>query len=165
MTKAIVLHPLSVTASALVDDEDFARFGGYVWHSLRKRSGKTYAMRGKGLDGKGGACLLHRLIMNAPKGVQVDHINGDSLDNRKENLRLCSAQENARNRQQRKDVKAPFKGVQPTGNRFSATLTENGISISLGTYETAADAARAYDAEAVARFGEFARTNFQRKAA
>ena len=90
----------------IVDDEDFERvnkfkwfiFNGYVVHSIKS-------------DDKWTSQSMHRLILNAPEGKQVDHINSDRLDNRKENLRICNRSENQWNRSKQKNGTSGFKGV------------------------------------------------------
>jgi len=101
---------------------------------------------------------MHRLIMNAPKGVQVDHINGDKLDNRKENLRLCSHRENVLNRPKHKNNTTGYKGVYFNKKRdvYQSFITINGLHKYLGSFQTAEEAYRAYCSAAQVAFGEFA---------
>lgn len=102
---------------------------------------------------------LHRLIMCAPRGTQVDHINGDKLDNRRENLRLCPGVENHFNRPKvfgTKHGHEKYKGIYRRNNgKWEARINKQ----YLGTFGCAEDAARAYNAAALSRFGEFARLN------
>lgn len=85
---------LSQGKVSLVGDSDFEWFNQWKWTAM-KRGNTWYAVRGGFLGPK---ILMHREIMNAPKDMQVDHINGDGLDNRRENLRVCTNAENGRNR-------------------------------------------------------------------
>jgi len=128
---------------------------------------------------------MHRLIMNTPKGMHTDHINGDGLDNRKENLRVCTPQENHQNRKLRADSSTGFKGVAYTPiSKKKYTSKKTGITtisehvvkkpyqayigdpertsrqIRLGYYATAEEAARARDAKAKELHGEYAYLNF-----
>jgi HNH endonuclease len=107
---------------------------------------------------------IHRLIMNVwDRNIHVDHINGNGLDNRKSNLRLCSNQQNSFNQigqpKQRKNVK--YKGVKKNTNckTWSARLTFNGKSIYLGCFKTQKLAALEYNKAAIKYFGKFAYLN------
>jgi hypothetical protein len=98
---------------------------------------------------------LHRLILKAPDGVEVDHINGNALDNRRQNLRLATHAENMHNRVGTNDL----KGVRRKGKRYYASIEMDGRFIHCGVYDTPEEAARAYDRKAIELFGEFACTN------
>lgn len=107
---------------------------------------------------------LSRLIMDAPNNKMVDHINGNTLDNRKENLRLCSNQQNQCNRKKQiKATSSKYKGVVYTGKyktkRWQSSIKHNGIMQFLGMYETEELAALAYNNAAKTKFGEFAYLN------
>ena len=149
---------------ALVDDEDYdrvmeaisSRSKWYAWSG--PNTSKTYAMNGSRDKS------IHRVVMNAPRGMDVDHINGNPLDNRKENLRICTRSENCRNRKVRVTSKSGFKGVyrKPSG-RYEAYIGNPDVKnrlIHLGTYDTPEEAARVYDAKARKLHGEFANVNF-----
>jgi hypothetical protein len=103
--------------------------------------------------------------MGYPKGMDVDHINGNPLDNRKVNLRVCTRSENAINKKTRADSRSGYKGVymSPNGKLIQAHIRPPGMNkgrLSLGYYKTLEEAARAYDANAYHHFGEFAKLNF-----
>lgn len=139
----------------VVDDVDFARVSAFKWHAHRRKK-LIYAMRRFWLpDGRKGAVLMHRFILGVPRDIEVDHRNGDGLDNCRSNLRPCSNIENGRNK--RAFGRLGLKGVyeKPNG-RFVAGI----LRIHLGTFDSAAEAARAYDAAAIIEFGEFAKLNF-----
>jgi hypothetical protein len=102
-----------------------------------------------------GSISLHRFIMNAKDSEMVDHKNGNGLDNRKKNLRLCNHSENMRNRFQIRKS-SPFKGVYPRRGKWVALLC-------LGTYETAEEAAQVYDRALTYMFPEFGKPNLRRK--
>ena len=181
-------HELSDKYS-LVDDEDYEkvveakdkRGKQKNWYCHNNNSSSDYAMDGNRRDS------IHRLVMGNPKGMCVDHINGDTLDNRKENLRVCSHSENLRNKRTRRTSQSGYKGVyevkkpsrhkyvsKKTGKvtyhesmpkkRFSAYIGNGtGGNIKLGYWATAEEAAEAYDRKALDLYGEFARLNFPDK--
>jgi hypothetical protein len=103
---------------------------------------------------------MHRVIMDAPAGIQVDHINHNGLDNRKENLRFCNNRQNHQNGLIKKTSKAPYKGISDHDGTWEATITVNGKRLWLGAFGTPELAACAYDNAAQKHFGQFACTNF-----
>lgn len=156
---------------AIVDDDDFDELSRFKWcksTSKTKSSGKTYiyAVRNVWVDGKNKTIRMTHAIMNPPKGKIIDHKNGDTLDNRKSNLRVCSIRENTRNSSstlRRVNKHIVFKGVYQTRPRYHASIRTAKRCIYLGEHKTQEDAARAYDRAAIKYFGEFARLNFPRK--
>jgi hypothetical protein len=140
-----------INGSVLIDAADLPLVEGYGWRLI-----KGYARCGSGRRGETRA--MHRFIVGAAAGDVVDHINGDPTDNRRSNLRICTAQENARNRKPHSGRE--FKGVTARLGRFRACILVNGKQVSLGGYETAIEAALAYDRAAAVHHGEFARLNF-----
>lgn len=142
---------------AIVDDEDFEYINQYKWRAHLAR-GKWYADNNSRF---GIFQSMHRLILNAPDGVLVDHINGDGLDNRRENLRLCTSFENARNTKISKANTTGFKGVSKNkrNGKYRAYIMINKVQIFLGVYETALAAAEAYNGAATRLFGNFAWLN------
>lgn len=106
------------------------------------------------------AILMHRLLLDAPKGTFVDHINGDTLDNRKCNLRLCRKQQNEFNAKVRTDNTSGYRGVcRARRGLYRAYITINGHQQHLGHFLRPEDAARAYNKKARELYGEFARLN------
>ena len=151
---------LSQKQVALIDDEDFHKVSQYSWCALAARHGKFYAWH----KDKFRSFLMHRYIVNAPSGIQVDHVNGNTLDNRKENLRFVTDSQNHANLQ-RTSAYSGFKGVhidRRTG-KFRANIGYKNRILYIGTYNTAEEAARAYDLYAIDLFGEFAFLNFKRE--
>jgi len=142
---------------AIVDADDFEWLNQYTWCINGTGRGKWYACRMEGRT----MIRMHRMIMNAPKGMLVDHINGNGLDNRRSNLRLCTPRQNMGNRRKCRG-KSAYKGVfyhKIDGKRY-AKIKYKGETIHLGTFDDDVEAARAYDRKAVELFGEFACLNF-----
>lgn len=134
----------------LIDDEDFERVNQYSW-SLTRKYYNSYAVRANQI-------ILSRFIMRIkdPK-ICVDHIDGNTLNNQKSNLRICSTQENLRNKRSRTDT---YKGITYNGFSWLAQIQHRGLNYYLGSHDTPEKAAKAYDAKAKELFGEFARLNF-----
>jgi hypothetical protein len=151
--------PLSNGKSVIVDDEDYEALKLYKWCF----GGGGYAQRHTSLQiGKRKTILMHRQIMNTPDGLETDHINGNGLDNRKENLRICTKNQNQMNRRLPCNNQSGYKGVSwySRDGRWRAQIKLNSHLTFIGTYETAMEAARAYDEKAKEYFGEFAKLNF-----
>lgn len=144
--------------TALVDDEDFELLSKHKWGVLITGRNKIYARRGITVRGKKIAILMHRIILNVPIDFQVDHINGNSLDNRKENLRICTSQQNSMNR---KNTKSLAKGVRfrKDHKKFQARIVLNGKEKHLGYFNSCDEAAKAYNKAALEYFGSFAKLN------
>lgn len=141
-----------------VDDEDYKFLSQYSWHLHLTPSGKKYARIGSGDRIK--SISMHRLLLEAPFGIEVDHINGNGLDNRRKNLRLCSSQQNRRNMKPRSQSR--YKGVTWRKNRRKwVAQIELGDrkNVYLGSFSNPKDAARAYNEAARTHFGEFAWLN------
>lgn len=121
---------------------------------------KKYAMTTVGEK----SILMHRLIMDPRQGFEIDHINGDGLDNRRSNLRVCTRKQNQQNmRTRRSNRVSRFKGVayyRHGKSRWGARIGIDGKDIHLGMFSTEEGAARAYDKAARQHFGEFAQPNF-----
>jgi len=138
--------------TVLLDFDDFPIIHRYQW-SVGTHG---YATTGSGI----GQLLMHRLLMNANADVVVDHINRDKLDNRRCNLRVCSPHENCFNRAAQCNNKRGYRGVcsNITG-KWIAQIVHNGHPTYLGSYNTAEEAANAYDSAAAILFGRFAWRN------
>jgi hypothetical protein len=154
--------PLSQGKVALVDDVDVALVADFQWYAVRTGKDKkhTYA-RGRRIGGDGRLLYMHRLILGAGKGQDVDHKNGQTLDNQRSNLRTATRQQNQGNRF-RSSSNTGFKGVfhypKCTRNPYLANCGGQ----HLGCFSTATKAARFYDMAARDRYGEFACVNFPR---
>ena len=103
---------------------------------------------------------MHRLIMNPPKGMVVDHINGNGLDNRRCNLRICTQAENSRNSRKHADGRSRFIGVHPHRDKWDAVVTRQGKTHYAGSFDDEVEAAKARDRLALELHGQFARLNF-----
>ena len=150
MTKSI---PLTQGKFAIVDDEDYDEIARHKWYYLN-----GYAQR----HAPRGVTRMHRVIAGTPPGMDTDHINGDGLDNRRSNLRVCTHSQNMANRGRDSTNTSGFKGVtwHKECRKWLAYTAVNRKMIHIGLFERAEDAARAYDREVVRIFGEFAAPNF-----
>ena len=151
--------PLTQGKVALVDDGDYDLVSRFKW--LAAKAPRTwYARRVDYGAGRKKNESMHRLILNAPPDKIVDHINGNGLDNRRENLRLATKIQNNCNTRLRRDNRSGYKGVKRNALRWIARIRIDRKLIHLGSFATKEDAARAYDNAARQHFGEFAKLNF-----
>lgn len=153
--------PLTQGKVALIDAGDFERVRGFSWYAFRTRN-LWYAAASNPNPGGPRRLYLHRLLMNAPKGVEVDHKNGNGLDNRRStNLRLASHQRNICNQRLSQANTSGFKGVicSRTPGVWVAQTKCHGKMIRLGSYPDKVTAAYAYDLAAIELFGQYARCN------
>lgn len=146
----------------IVDDEDFIELSKYKWHARKAGSGFV-AARGY-WDKKQKRVrteLMTRYVMKANNNQQVDHINHNTLDNRKCNLRLCSPIENCQNRLIRCDNSSGYKGVslKRESKKWGAHIYNHGKQIFLGYFTNKIDAAIAYNEAAIKYFGNYASLN------
>jgi hypothetical protein len=154
--------------TVLIDPEDWERVVRHDWHARVGKNGRSYFYRkpdAYGGYGNGIQILLHRELLNAPPGIQVDHRNHNYLDNRKSELRLATSQQNTWNRRKvsvRNPSLSPFIGVNWNNIRgkWQSAISVNGQPIILGLYDNKVDAAKAYDTAALKHRGEFACLNF-----
>jgi len=153
----------------LLDDEDYDRVIANRWYILKgstKGREVFYVTSNIYANGTQKSTQLHRFIMNAPKGKIVDHINGDGRDNRKENLRICTRSENARNQHCTPRGSIPYRGVDyyPRPKRvqhYRMTIKDPKTSQRMTSWHYSAElAALAYDELAKQYHGEFLTLNF-----
>jgi hypothetical protein len=149
--------PLTRDLIAVVDAEDFEELNQYKWYAL-KGLNTFYAARREGRE----TILMHRVIMKPPKGMVVDHIDGNGLNNRRSNLRICTVAQNGLNSRAR-GGRSGYKGVeyaeQNRKNKYRAVVHDKGKRIPGGSYATALEAAVARDRLARAVQGEYAYLN------
>ena len=141
---------------ALVDDEDFDYLNQFKWYALNgKYVSRAYTMK----NGKQRGLLMHRLIMNAPKEMEIDHINGNGLDNQRDNLRVCKKSENLWNSGKSKNNKSGYKGVcwSKVIKKWRVQIMINGKLIYLGVFKNIKDAAMAYKEASLKYHGKFAK--------
>lgn len=135
----------------IVDNDDYKNISIFNWSLLNNK----YAYRivkNKGI-------LMHRFIMNAPKGKDVDHINHNGLDNRRCNLRICTHSENLANRTNKEKLKGVY--FRPKKNAWVSSIKINNKYVYLGYFKNKIEAAMAYDKKAKEIFGNFASLNFK----
>lgn len=156
---------LTKGAVAVVDETDAPLvIGEYRWQ-LNSKGPHRYAQTRMLINGRRRTVQMHRIIMSAPSGMSVDHIDGDGLNNCRSNLRLVSRGQNRANSIKRKEAACLFKGVYKKDMKWGAQISSEKLPSSpwyIGTFDTAADAARAYDAVARILFSDHARLNFPR---
>lgn len=160
MTKEIQLTQGKV---ALVDDDVYEWASKFKWHARRDESRFYVQRKIKNFLGEWAVTLhLHREIMDAPVDMTVDHINGDGLDCRRENMRLATNTENGCNRRPNANNTSGYKGVtlHKQMGRWRARIMVNQKPIHLGFFNDLVEAAQAYDNAAIEYHGEFARLNF-----
>ena len=153
--------PLTKGQVARVDDEDFEYLSQFNWNAHEE--GKTcYAYRGIANGKKRRTNIkMHREIMKVTKGIEVDHVDGDGLNNCRSNLRLCTHQQNHFNTSSRRNSSSKYKGViwDKSRGKWQAKIKHGGKTVHLGRFASEDTAATAYNRAAMEFYGEFARLN------
>jgi hypothetical protein len=145
---------------ACVDPEDYAELARHKWCAA-KQGNSFYAVRSEG----GRQLRMHRVILNAPAGMVVDHIDHDGLNDVKRNLRPCTPAQNAHNQRPQKGRSSQYRGVCwcKRERKWYSRIQDHGRPRSIGLYADERDAARARDAAALALHGEYAYLNLPPK--
>jgi hypothetical protein len=147
---------------ALVDDQDYELVSGFRWYN-----NQGYAMTSWRIPGtkKKKGMRMHRLILNPASNETIDHVNGNRRDNRRCNLRLCTIHQNNHSRGPSMFSRTGFKGVKwvAAKNKFRSEICVMYKRRHLGYFDTAEEAARRYDLEAINCLGQFAKLNLPQR--
>ena len=148
--------------ATIVDDEDYEMLSQYKWHVTNGNN--KYAATAKFVNGKIVRISMHRLVMGiikSPRSVEVDHIDGNGLNNKRSNLRICERKHNARNT--RTHNKSGYRGINIIRDKwgvwYAANISVDKKRIYLGCFDNPLTAAIAYNNAAIKYHGEFARLN------
>jgi hypothetical protein len=163
--------PLTQGKFALVDDEDYEYLNEMSWHAWYNKNGDSFYAHHSTYRGRGespGVVRMHRLIMKATNGkIKVDHIDGNTLNNQKHNLRMCESHQNNTNMLQlRSDNSTGYRGVSKYfyngKKKWTACLSVKGKKFRLGYFDSPESAAHAFDKAAKELYGEFCgKLNFE----
>jgi hypothetical protein len=155
---------------AIVDDEDYERVSAFKWYAYKhRRTDLWYAARTVKKGGKKISVPMHRFVIGASPEFEVDHRDGDGLNNRRGNLREATRRQNAQNARHtaRGTKTSPYHGVSiDKSGKYLVVIVAgelkngSGKQMYIGRYRDEIEAARAYDRAAIKHFGEFAKTNF-----
>ncbi len=164
--KDVRFIPLSHGKFTIIDTDDYERLKKHKWYTSQDGN-HFYAYAYISIANKKKKIFMHRYITSAPKGMVVDHIDGNGLNNLKSNLRICTHAQNVQNSRPKSNSSSKYKGVfwNKANKYWSATIHKGDMRMYLGGFEKEIDAARAYDKKAAELFGEFAYLNFPEKKA
>jgi hypothetical protein len=158
-----VTIPLTRGHVAIIDEADREIVSPYKWHASVHDQRIIYAATHAKTRKLGNShTTMHRMIAGSPQGMFVDHIDGNTLNNSRSNLRVCTPAENARNRRVKmQNASSRFKGVYfcKFVKKWTAHVTRDGKHIRIGFFATDTEAALAYDAASIQVYGKFAATN------
>ena len=155
-----MLLKIKTNIVVLIDDEDYEKVKNYKFQFGGTGRGYIFTR----INNK--FVPIHRLIIDVPKGMVADHVSGDTLDNRKCNLRIATQSQNRMNSVKqtylKKETTSKFKGVHKKHpkRKWSAAISFKGVRYHLGDFNEETEAAMAYDKKAKELFGEFAKLNF-----
>jgi hypothetical protein len=144
----------------IVDDEDYEFLNKWKWYAARAGN-SVYAQRGVCINERINIIKMHRVIMSSPVDLEIDHIDGNGLNNQRSNLRTCTRSQNMMNQKPRLNCSSKYKGVtwNKRDNRYQARIIINYKNISLGYFKSEKDAAITYNSKALELYGEFAWLN------
>ena len=151
--------PLTQGESAIIDTCELDVVDGVRWHVIRSPN-TNYAGTAFTENGKRKTVRMHRILMGDPEGKEIDHINGNGLDNRLANLRVVDRSKNGMNRRKQKNNKSGYKGVylDKDSGKWRAVIKAYGKVINLGSFSSKEDAHQAYCEASKKYHGEFGRT-------
>lgn len=144
-----------------ISSKDYQNISQYKWTAQMARNWKRYVIASIKLEGKWKTVQLHRFILGAKKGQEVDHVNGDTLNNTRENLRICTKSQNRMNQDKYKNNNSGYKGVHFDRHigKWRAQVNKDGTYLFSKYYDNLMEAVDAYNKNAKRYHGEFARTN------
>lgn len=154
--------PLTKGCVALVDDADYERLMQHKWHAFVSRSGPRAVRNAPMIKGiRGPRIYMSRQIVDAPKGMDVDHRDHNTLNDQRANLRVCTRSQNMGNTRKRAGCSSRFKGVswRKDVKKWQLHMKVNGQQMALGLFTDEVKAAQAYNKEALKAWGEFALLN------
>lgn len=146
--------------TTIVDDADFEFLSQFKWSAIKLSKKHTwYAVTNVKTDTGRRSTRMHQMLLGKMPGMVIDHIDGDGLNNTRENLRHCTQANNIRNSRPHSSKTSRFKGVSRRGTKWVAQIQVNKRKINLGEFEQEADAAQVYNFAATEHFGVYARLN------
>jgi hypothetical protein len=138
--------PLTQGKNAIVDDEDYEFINKWKWHAYKGYGGVFYAHRSLHIGKRVKHIFMHRVINETPEGLDTDHVNGDGLDNRRENIRTATRSQNMFNRAKNKNNTSGYRGVSwhAKTQKWQVQVRVNNKNKYIGLFRSLEDAANAY---------------------